>query len=238
VRRPARSAAPFVPAQATLEALRAAAAGCTGCDLHRIGTQTVFGRGPQVARLLLVGEQPGDREDLAGQPFVGPAGQLLDDALSQAGIARDAAYVTNAVKHFKWEPRGRHRLHKTPSAGEIAACRPWLGAEVRAVQPQAIVALGVTAARSALDRAVRLGEVRGGPHEGLLGTATFVTVHPSAILRLPDATQRRAELSRLVHDLRAALRFVDAAAEGPAVGGAAGGEDAPTGSGGDAHGPS
>ncbi|MCC6170982.1 MAG: UdgX family uracil-DNA binding protein [Gammaproteobacteria bacterium] len=203
--RPApRSAAPFVPPQDDLDALRAAAAVCKGCDLYLRGTQTVFGQGPAGARLLLIGEQPGDQEDLAGRPFIGPAGQLLDEALARAGIARREVYVTNAVKHFKWEPRGPRRLHKAPSAGEIAACRPWFEAEVRATRPRALVCLGVTAARAVFARSVRLGEVRGGPHESPLGVPTFATIHPAAILRVPERSMQDAEFARLVDDLRAA----------------------------------
>jgi DNA polymerase len=205
--RPPRTAAEFVPAADDLAQLRAAAADCRGCDLYLRATQAVFGAGPPAAPIMLVGEQPGDREDLAGQPFVGPAGQLLDEALRRAGIAREGAYVTNAVKHFKWEPRGKRRLHKAPSVGEIVACRPWLAAELRAVKPRVIVCLGLTATRAVLERAVRLGEVRGGPRNSPLGLPCFVTIHPSAILRLPEAAQQEAELERLVEDLRQASRF-------------------------------
>ncbi|MCU0759885.1 MAG: UdgX family uracil-DNA binding protein [Steroidobacteraceae bacterium] len=198
-----------MPPAAGIDALRAAAATCKGCELHARGTQTVFGQGARGAALMFVGEQPGDREDLAGRPFVGPAGQLLDAALARAGIERRAVYVTNAVKHFKWEPRGPRRIHQAPSAGEIAACRPWLEAEVRAIQPRVIVCLGVTAARAIFGRAVRLGDLRGGPHgDSPLGVPVFVTIHPSAILRLPERTLQDAELARLVEDLRAAARSV------------------------------
>src|SRR5688500_15933253 len=142
------SAAAFLPDRLSLAALRDAARGCTACPLHRTGTQTVFGEGPRRAELLLVGEQPGDREDLEGRPFVGPAGRLLDEALDEGGIDRGGAYLTNAVKHFKWEPRGKRRIHQKPNAGEIAACRPWLEAELEVVRPTALVCLGATAAQA------------------------------------------------------------------------------------------
>jgi DNA polymerase len=215
MRVPPRTAAAYVPPAADVGALRAAAAACEGCDLHARATQTVFGHGAAGAALLFVGEQPGDQEDLAGRPFVGPAGQLLDEALARAGIERGSVYVTNAVKHFKWEPRGPRRIHKAPSAGEIAACRPWLEAEVRAIRPRAIVCLGVTAARSVFAHLVRLGDLRGGPHgDSPLGVPVFVTIHPSAILRLPEREMQDAELARLVEDLRAAARAVAAEPSG------------------------
>jgi DNA polymerase len=206
MREPPRTARPFVPPGGSLDALRRAAAACTGCDLYLRATQVVFGQGASPAPLLFVGEQPGDQEDLAGRPFVGPAGQLLDEALVRAGVTRTAVYVTNAVKHFKWEPRGPRRLHKAPSAGEIAACHPWLEAEVRAVRPQAIVCLGVTAARAVFGRMVRLGDLRGGPQASPLGVPVFVTIHPAAIIRLPERAMQDAELGRLVDDLRRAAR--------------------------------
>ncbi|MFO1457243.1 MAG: UdgX family uracil-DNA binding protein [Steroidobacteraceae bacterium] len=204
MRTPDRSAATYVPPEGDLASLAAAAAGCRGCDLYERGTQTVFGAGAPRASLLFVGEQPGDQEDLAGRPFVGPAGQLLDEALARAGIERAQVYVTNAVKHFKWEPRGPRRLHKAPSVGEITACRPWLEAEIRATQPRLIVCLGVTAARSVFARAVRLGDLRGGPHATALGPPVYVTIHPSAILRMPERAMQDAEMARLVEDLRTA----------------------------------
>lgn len=207
MRTPDRSAASYVPPGGDLASLAAAAAGCRGCDLYERGTQTVFGAGAPQASMLFVGEQPGDQEDLAGRPFVGPAGQLLDEALARAGIERAQVYVTNAVKHFKWEPRGPRRLHKAPSVGEITACRPWLEAEIRATQPRLVVCLGVTAARSVFARTVKLGDLRGGPHATALGPPVYVTIHPAAILRLPERAMQEAEMARLVEDLRAAARL-------------------------------
>lgn len=197
-----RSAAGFLPAELTLPRLREASASCTGCDLYQRATQTVFGEGAARAHTLLVGEQPGDQEDRAGHPFVGPAGQLLDKALAEAGIARRDVYITNAVKHFKWEPQGKRRKHKKPSAAEIAACRPWLEAEVQAVQPIVIVCLGVTAAQSAFGKAVRLHDVTGRFWSTALGPNVYVTVHPSAILRHPEASKREQEYQRFLGDLR------------------------------------
>lgn len=200
-------AADFLPPAQGLDALRAAAARCRGCELFRRATQTVFGEGHDGVRLMLVGEQPGDQEDRAGRPFVGPAGQLLDEALARAGLARDTVYVTNAVKHFKWVARGPRRLHQAPAVGEIAACRAWLVAEVQAVRPAAIVCLGATAMRAVFARAgLRVGALRGGPHQTALAQRVFVTIHPAAILRLPEAAMRDAEFARLVDDLQLALR--------------------------------
>jgi uracil-DNA glycosylase len=192
------SAAEFVPARPSLASLRQAAAGCTACPLYRTGTQTVFGEG---ARLMLVGEQPGDREDLEGRPFVGPAGRLLDEALEEAGIDRRDAYVTNVVKHFKWTPRGKRRIHQKPSWGEVAACRPWLDAELEVVAPEALVLLGATAAQGLLGRDFRVTKQRGVPVESALAPLVVATVHPSSILRAPD--ERRAEeRAAFVADLR------------------------------------
>ena len=202
MRRPARSAASFIPAKLTVPTLQEAAASCTGCDLYKQATQTVFGEGAGHAEIILVGEQPGDQEDRAGHPFVGPAGKILDKALAEAGIARQDVYVTNAVKHFKWEPQGRRRKHKKPSAAEIAACRPWLEAEVKAVTPRVIVCLGVTAAQSVFGKIVRLNKMRGRSWSTVIGENVFVTVHPSAILRHPEAAQREEEYRRFVEDLR------------------------------------
>jgi len=202
MRRPARSAASFIPAKLTVPTLQEAATSCTGCDLYKQATQTVFGEGAGHAEIILVGEQPGDQEDRAGHPFVGPAGKILDKALAEAGIARQDVYVTNAVKHFKWEPQGRRRKHKKPSAAEIAACRPWLEAEVKAVTPRVIVCLGVTAAQSVFGKIVRLNEMRGRSWSTVIGENVFVTVHPSAILRHPEAAQREEEYRRFVEDLR------------------------------------
>jgi uracil-DNA glycosylase family protein len=200
-----RSAAEFLPDKPTLTTLREASEGCTGCDIFKNATQTVFGEGPQTATVILIGEQPGDQEDRAGHPFVGPAGQLLDKALRQAGITREETYVTNAVKHFKWEPQGRRRKHKRPSASEVTACRPWLEAEVNVIRPRIVVCLGATAAQSVFGRVVRINEMRGRFHEIMWGNEpflAFVTVHPSAIFRIPEEAQQTAEYERLVADLR------------------------------------
>ncbi|SLM47930.1 Phage SPO1 DNA polymerase-related protein [Nitrospira japonica] len=205
---PFQSAASFIPPRLTPPALRRAAACCTGCDLYRTATQTVFGEGPRHPSIVFVGEQPGDQEDRMGRPFVGPAGALLNRALAEAGIARDKVYVTNAVKHFKWEPQGKKRKHKRPSAAEVAACRPWLQAEVSVLKPHALVCLGVTAAQSVFAKTVRLSELRGRPWDTALATHVFVTIHPSAILRYPDAAARSEAFGRLVEDLRRIGRFV------------------------------
>jgi DNA polymerase len=201
------SAAEYLPKGRSLKALAEAAEGCRGCDLYKDATQAVFGQGRASARLMLVGEQPGDKEDKEGEPFVGPAGRLLDKALEEAGIDRSETYVTNAVKHFKWRPRGNRRLHQTPRAGEIEACKPWLEAEVQAVKPEAIVALGASAARSLFGTKVKVTKDRGRPLESPLAPVAAVTIHPSAILRLRDHDEREAELAALVADLEA----VDAA---------------------------
>lgn len=206
--RPFQSAAPFIPTRPTLSALRRAATSCTGCDLYRNATQTVFGEGARHASIVFVGEQPGDQEDRTGHPFVGPAGALLDRALADAGIARGKVYVTNAVKHFKWEPYGKKRKHKRPSASELAACRPWLEAEISALKPPALVCLGVAAAQSVFGKTVRLNELRGRPWNTAIAAHVFVTIHPSAILRYPDAAARREEFGRFVDDLRRVGRFV------------------------------
>lgn len=206
--RVAGSAAPFLPAKPTLPALQRAASSCTGCDLYKRATQTVFGEGAASAKILFIGEQPGDQEDRAGHPFVGPAGKILDRALADAGIARTEVYVTNAVKHFKWEPQGKRRKHKKPSAAEMAACRPWLEAEVQVVKPRVIVCLGVTAAQSVFGKMVRLNELRGKSWSTALGPNVFVTVHPSAILRHPEAVQREEEYRRFVEDLRRIRQFL------------------------------
>lgn len=197
-------AEPYVPAGATLAQLAAAAQSCRGCELYRGATQAVLGEGPSAARIVMVGEQPGDREDRAGRPFVGPAGALLDRALAGAGIARADVYLTNAVKHFKFEERGKRRIHKKPADREIAACKPWLWAELGRVRPQLIVCLGATAARAVIGKEHRLLERRGRffPHS-MAGTVT-ATVHPSAILRSPDPETRRHNYEAFVADLRAA----------------------------------
>jgi uracil-DNA glycosylase len=205
-------AAEFVPSSRSLKTLEEAAEGCRGCELYRDATQTVFGQGRKSAELMLVGEQPGDKEDLAGEPFVGPAGRLLDRALEEAGIDRSAAYVTNAVKHFKWKPRGKRRLHQTPRAGEIEACKPWLAAEVEAVQPRALLAMGATAARALFGTKVKVTADRGRPLESPLAPVAAVTIHPSAILRLRDHDEREAGLAGFVADLEAVAHAAQGAA--------------------------
>lgn len=197
------SAAEFLPSSRSLKALEATAQTCKGCQLYEDATQTVFGRGRKSAELMLVGEQPGDKEDREGEPFVGPAGRLLDRALEEAGIDRAEAYVTCAVKHFKWKPKGKRRLHQTPRAGEIEACKPWLRAEVEAVQPQALLAMGATAARSLSGAKVKVTKDRGRPLDSPLAPVAPLTIHPSAIRRLPDNDEREAELAAFVADLEA-----------------------------------
>jgi DNA polymerase len=195
------TAAPLVPERPTLPALREAAAGCRACPLWERGTQTVFGGGPARAEVLFVGEQPGHEEDLAGHPFVGPAGRLLDRALSEAGIDRRAVYVTNAVKHFKWEARGKRRIHQKPSGGEVRACKPWLDAELQVVRPRAVVCLGSTAAQALLGKDFRVTRRRGEILSTPLAPIVMATVHPSSVLRAPDDETRRTEWARLVEDL-------------------------------------
>lgn len=204
------SAENFLPPRRTLATLAEAAQHCHGCELYRNATQAVFGMGPRNARLLLVGEQPGDAEDQTGKPFVGPAGQLLDRALVEVDIARENIYVTNAVKHFKWEPRGKRRLHKKPSEREIAACYPWLREELRLVSPRLVVCLGVSAARAVLERPITIAKVRGTVLEVPGKPPTLITTHPSALLRLREEAERHAAFAELVADLRAAVRFVAA----------------------------
>jgi DNA polymerase len=196
------SAAPFVPETTSLRALRAAAHACRGCDLYKTATQVVFGAGPRGARVVFVGEQPGDQEDLQGEPFVGPAGALLDQAMAAAGIPRGEVYVTNAVKHFKWEPRGKRRIHKRPRVSEIKACRPWLEAELRAVKPEVVVCLGATAAQSVLGPQFKLMQHRGHLLSSSLSERVVATIHPSAVLRAPDSDARRAAFGMLVADLK------------------------------------
>jgi DNA polymerase len=192
----------LIPAEPTIEKLRAAAAGCTGCHLYRHATQTVFGEGAQRARVMLVGEQPGDAEDRAGRPFVGPAGQLLDRCLVEAGIDRTQTYVTNVVKHFKWVPRGPRRIHSKPGAVEIEACFPWLEAEIRAVAPAVVVALGATAAQALFGKAFRVTKERGRLVPFAMAPCALATVHPSALLRTPDEETRSHEILRFTKDLR------------------------------------
>jgi DNA polymerase len=191
----------FIPPGATLQQLQQAAQRCEGCDLYRNATQAVLGEGPLSARIVFVGEQPGDREDLAGRPFVGPAGALLDRALGDAGIARADVYITNAVKHFKFEPRGKRRIHKKPSGSEIVACGSWLAAELAIVKPELIVCLGATAARAIIGPKHRLLEERGQFFPHPRAEAVTATIHPSAILRAPDAAQRELDYKVFVQDL-------------------------------------
>ena len=196
--------APLVPKTLTLSSVRAAARDCRGCPLWKNATQTVFGEGQCSARIMFIGEQPGDLEDRKGKPFVGPAGKLLDEALTQAGISRSDCYFTNAVKHFKWEPRGKRRIHKKPSPREVAACRPWLDAELRIIHPQTIVCLGATAAAAVLGPKVRVLRDRGRTLSSSLAENVFVTIHPSLILRMPDRGAAKQEYKRFVHDLQLA----------------------------------
>ncbi len=197
------TAADFLPERHTLPALREAAADCRGCGLFRNATQTVFGEGTRNAEVVLVGEQPGDREDRAGRPFVGPAGRVLDQALDEAGIDRRAVFVTNVVKHFKFTHRGKRRIHKRPAAEEIAACRPWLDAELEAVKPRALVCLGATAAQAILGRQFRVTKERGRLiRESDLAPVVMATVHPSSILRAPDERTRHEETRAFVEDLK------------------------------------
>ena len=197
-------AAPFVPAAERLDTLRKAAASCEGCDLYKQATQTVFGEGPPRARVMLVGEQPGDQEDLQGAPFVGPAGDVLNRALAEAGLARDDVYLTNAVKHFKWEPRGKRRIHQKPRLSEMRACRPWLEAEIRAVQPAVIVCLGSTAAQSLMGPQFRITKSRGQVLESAWAPALVATFHPSAVLRAETPEARDETYQSLTSDLAVA----------------------------------
>jgi DNA polymerase len=190
------------PTTNDLDALCAAAKRCKACPLWKSGTQTVFGEGPRHARIVFVGEQPGDKEDLEGRPFVGPAGRMLDKALEEAGVDRAEAYVTNAVKHFKWEPAGKRRLHKKPNSREIAACRPWLVSEIESLQPELIVCLGVTAAQSVLQRAVKVTEERGRLLDSPFGVKALVTVHPSSLLRIQDRPDKEEAWKAFVRDLK------------------------------------
>jgi uracil-DNA glycosylase family protein len=194
------TAAPLVPERPSLPTLREAAAGCTACPLHETGTQTVFGEGTSKAEVVFVGEQPGDQEDLQGKPFVGPAGKLFDKALEDAGIDRSQVYVTNVVKHFKWQARGKRRIHQKPNWSEIAACRPWLEAELEVIQPRVLVCLGATAAQALLGRDFRVSRQRGELVESGLAENVIATVHPSSILRAEDET-REIEYRELVRDL-------------------------------------
>ena len=196
------SAAGLIPNDRTVEELREAAAECTACPLYRNATQTVFGEGPEQARVMFVGEQPGDSEDLAGHPFVGPAGKLLDRCMTAAGIDRSRAFITNAVKHFKWVPRGTRRIHSKPSSMEIAACFPWLEAEIAAVKPRVVVALGATAAQALFGKAFRVTKERGRLVPSRFAPYALATVHPSALLRAPDEETRHREIERFIQDLK------------------------------------
>jgi uracil-DNA glycosylase family protein len=202
-----RSALEFLPSRHDLSSLKEAAEHCRGCDLYQHATQVVFGEGKKHSPIFLVGEQPGDREDQLGRPFVGPAGQLLDKCLESAGIDRSSVYVTNAVKHFKWEPRGKIRLHKKPNSLEIAACRPWLDQEIAAIRPGIIVCLGATAAQAILGSQFRLTKHRGEVFPTANGPVT-ATIHPSAILRMPEPAEKEAEIAALVSDLKFAAAYV------------------------------
>jgi uracil-DNA glycosylase len=197
----AEDASELIPSRPTLPKLRDVAQDCRACDLWQKGTQTVFGEGKKSADVMLVGEQPGDKEDLQGKPFVGPAGRLLDKALEEAGIDRQRAYVTNVVKHFKWEPKGKRRIHRKPNLSQIAACRPWLDAELRVVKPRALVCLGATAAQALLGTDFRVSRDRGQVVDSPLAPIVIATVHPSSILRGPEEA-RRKEFDRFVDDLR------------------------------------
>jgi len=196
------SAKDFFPDRKSIKAFREAAADCQACDLWERGTQTVFGEGARQAEVIFVGEQPGNEEDLSGKPFVGPAGRLLDDALIEAGIDRTQTYVTNVVKHFKWEPRGKRRIHKKPNATEIAACRPWVEAEIDLVKPKVIVCLGATAAQALLGPQFKVSKQRGQFMESTLAPYIVATVHPSSILRAPDDETRHLEKRRFIDDLK------------------------------------
>jgi uracil-DNA glycosylase len=196
------TAAPLIPPRPTLNKLRDVSADCRACPLWKLGTQTVFGEGRRTSLLMFVGEQPGDKEDLSGRPFVGPAGALLDHSLEEAGIDRAKVYVTNVVKHFKWEPRGKRRIHKKPNAVEIRACRPWLDAEIAVVKPRAIVCLGSTAAQAIISPKFRVSVQRGQFVTSDLADYVTATVHPSSILRAPTDEARRRERRLFVEDLR------------------------------------
>ena len=204
------TAAKLIPPGAGLEELRGIAAGCKACDLWMRGTQTVFGEGRVGSHVMFVGEQPGDKEDLTGRPFVGPAGAILDRGLEEAGIDRDDVYVTNVVKHFNWEPRGKRRIHKKPNALQIAACRPWLEGEIARVRPRVVVLLGATAAQAILGNKFRVTQQRGKIIPSSIAPHVMATVHPSSILRAPDDESRRRERQQFVDDLRVLASFLKA----------------------------
>jgi uracil-DNA glycosylase len=202
----------FLPHEHDLDSLREAAARCEACDLYRTGTQTVFGEGLTQSDVMFIGEQPGDQEDRAGQPFVGPAGRVLDEALQEVGIARDNVYVTNVVKHFKWVAKGKRRIHSKPNAREIRACLPWLNAELAVIKPKVIVLLGATAAQALLGSTFRVTQERGKPITGTnLAPSVVATVHPASILRAQDDESRAAEGEAFVNDLRVVRRLLDEA---------------------------
>ncbi|RJR30165.1 MAG: uracil-DNA glycosylase [Desulfobacteraceae bacterium] len=202
VKKESRSASSFIPKRANLAKLRKAVQDCRGCDLYRNATQAVFGEGPEKARIVMVGEKPGDKEDLEGKPFVGPAGKMLHKAMVEAGIDPEDVYITNAVKHFKYEKRGAKRLHKKPSGPEIAACRPWLEAELDLIRPSIIVCLGATAVQALLGKEARVTRIRGQfLAHGAAGYIT-ATIHPSALLRMPEEEKRHEEYRLFVEDLR------------------------------------
>ncbi len=213
----AESAASYIPERPTLEKVRTASKGCKACWLWTLGTQTVFGEGPPRADVMFVGEQPGDSEDKAGRPFVGPAGKLLDRALDEAGIDRETVYVTNAVKHFKWErtERSTRRIHKKPNDAEIRACRPWLDSEIALVRPRVIVTLGATASQALLGKQFRVTKDRGKPIASPLAEAIFATVHPSSVLRAPDPAARARAEKELIADLTKVARHLQAQARQP-----------------------
>lgn len=198
----------LIPPRPTLSSLKGAAADCKACDLWKTGTQTVFGEGARRVKVMCIGEQPGNEEDLSGRPFVGPAGRLLDDALDEAGIDRKQTYVTNVVKHFKWEPRGKRRIHKKPNATEIAACRPWLETEIAVVKPDVIVVLGATAAQALLGPQFRVTKQRGEFIPSTLAPYVMATVHPSSILRAPDDETRQLEMRRFIDDLKKLAKVI------------------------------
>src|SRR5207248_2455658 len=211
IRRPrpgTSDASPLVPDRPTISKLQEAARGCRACPLWKTGTQTVFGEGSRKAKVIFVGEQPGNDEDLAGRPFVGPAGKLLDRALEAAGIDRTQVYVTNVVKHFKWVPQGKRRIHQKPNSREIAACRPWLDAEIDVVKPKVVVCLGATAAQALLGAKFRVSQQRGQLVPSPLAPHVLATVHPSAILRAPDDESRHAEMERFIDDLKRVARVL------------------------------
>lgn len=203
------SAAPFLPARMSLKSLREAACNCQGCPLYKNATQTVFGEGRISARVILVGEQPGNDEDLQGKPFVGPAGRVLNDGLAEAGIERKDAYVTNVVKHFKWEPQGKRRLHKKPSSREIAACMPWLDKEIELIEPRVLVCLGATAAQALLGRDFKVSTRRGQLVPNQFAPHALATVHPSSILRQPTSADRHREMERFIADLKVAAALIN-----------------------------